>query len=405
MKPERFIIMNDKYIAGGAEIQSRRELKYFTERGHEILYITFDPELGYLESKEQHHINFSRKKSAAGRMFGRYVCDRILLKKLREQLKKFKPDFIHINNIYYEAPTVFNAIKGFHVVQTVRDFSIVCVKSTCVFSDGTICSGCARHNCMAKCFPKKIREIPVFIGRFIAMKRNEKYRKEAVSCFTAPSNCLTEYCNNHGFRAVCINNPFDFSLLYKKKERITGKKIFLYYGVISKKKGAENLCKAFALFEKNKKDVELQLAGKLDGLTEKQILLSKNIRYLGVLKYSDMMEKLKEVYSVVVPSIWIENYPNTVLEGFAHDCIVIGSNRGGISEQINDRKCLFDATDIKDIIRVLKDVDAADETEYESIINRQRGYLQKHNTPEIYYAKLMGLVRSLKEKDALCRRN
>ena len=393
---QRIIIINDLYVAGGTEVQSQRELANFTNNGHEALYITFDSKLKYHESKMKNHINLAKKSN----LLNRYICNIKIYKELKKIIEDFKPDFIHLNNTYLYAPTVYKAVKKYYCIQTLRDYAYVCPKSTCVMKDCSICNGMKYKNCIKECLSYKPKEFVKFFAKYIALKHNKEMQLKSVNQFLSPSQKLTDYCNDHGYNTICLNNPFDFNIInnFEKKEE-NNKKIYLYYGMVARIKGIMQLIEAFKKFSKEKEDVELHIVGRLKELTIQDLDCDNKIKYFKPLSYDKIMEKLQSVYSVVVPSLWMENYPNTVLEGFATKCIVLGSNRGGMIEQINDNNRIFDVMNIDNVIQVLNYSYNLSEKEKKNIYEKQQKYLEEHNTLEDYYNKILLIVQKGKEKN------
>lgn len=392
----KYILINDLFTAGGSEVQSIRELNYFFKKGHDVLYITFDPNLKYHESKQKGHINLTKGYTE----LNRYICNKTIFKELVKIIDEFNPDFIHLNNTYLYAPTVYKAVKDYFCIQTIRDYSYVCVKSTCILSDGSICKGIKNEKCIKRCLPYNPKDLVIFIARYIALKNNKKLREKAINKFLCPSQKLTDYCNEHGFDTDCVNNPFDFNVVKDFKKRNSNKKIYLYYGVVTEKKGILKLIEAFKIFSRDKEDVELHIVGKLKDLTIDKLRCDDKIKYLNFMPYNEIIKKLQTVYSVVVPSLWIENYPNTVLEGFATDCIVLGSDRGGIPEQVNDSNRIFDVMNLEDILRVLNYSYSLKEREIEEILKKQHNYLNEHNRLDVYYNKILLEIQEVKNSDS-----
>lgn len=392
----KYILINDLYVAGGTEIQSKRETEYFLKAGHEVLYITFDPKLKYHEKKSENHINLSQGE----RMIDRFVCNKKTYNELRKIIVEFNPDFIHLNNTYLSAPAIYKAVRGFYCIQTIRDYAYVCPKSTCILNDYSICPGMKYKNCIKNCMPHKPKELLKFFAKYVALKQNRKLQKQSVNFFLSPSQRLTDYCNKHDYDTKCVNNSFDFNLIKDfKKNNDCGKKIYLYYGMVAEIKGVTKLVEAFKTFAKDKEDVELHIVGRFKDLTIKDLKCDEKIKYFEPVPYDKMLEKLRSVYVVVVPSLWIENYPNTVLEGFATDCIVLGSDRGGMTEQIGDEKRIFDVMNIEEIIETLNYSYNLSEEEKRNILEQQHKYLETHNKQEDYYNRVITVINDGKEKD------
>ena len=63
-----------------------------------------------------------------------------------------------------------------------------------------------------------------------------------------------------------------------------------------------------------------------------------DVRFIGFVKTEDF---LAEVDVLVVPSLWNDPCPLVIIEAFAQGVPVIGSNRGGIPERIDEDKTGF----------------------------------------------------------------
>ena len=73
----------------------------------------------------------------------------------------------------------------------------------------------------------------------------------------------------------------------------------------------------------------------------KKIKSDSRINKLGNLPQKDLLPKLQFYDLAVVPSIWMETGPLTILEAFAAGIPVAGTNLGGIKELLSDQKGCF----------------------------------------------------------------
>lgn len=109
----------------------------------------------------------------------------------------------------------------------------------------------------------------------------------------------------------------------------------------SKRKGHDILIPViYNMIEKNIK-VKLFVIGDGKELCEYKEKYKKyeNIIFLG--RMSNPMELVKKMDLVVVPSL-ADSCPNTVLEAMYNDVLVIGTNRGGIPEIIDNKQAVFE---------------------------------------------------------------
>lgn len=393
----RIILINELYIEGGAEMQTFRECELLLKKGHLAKVITLDNRIknGKLSNI---HYNISRNYSKSRNNMQLIVQDNSIIYELKEIIDEFKPDLIHLNNVREHAISIYKVVRNYECVQTLRDYGAVCPHALSIWRDLTICSGYQNlYYCANKCATQN-GGVAKNIFRWIAFKIRLYHQKKAVKQYIAPSQMLTDYCNNFGLNTVCINNPFDFSiadvLAPVDNKKWNGDKIFLYYGRVDNHKGIEYIIKAFNEFAKNKTDVKLQLIGtvpkeyqkRLDGLLKEYAKTS--IEYLGKLEYSEMMKKLVNVHTVIIPSLWIENYPNTALEAMAMGCLAIASERGGMVEIIDDNKFVFNILEKENIIEKMEYVYNLSEQEYNKIIDNNITRVRKNNSLDKYYDRL-----------------
>ncbi|MFR8088585.1 MAG: glycosyltransferase [Lachnospirales bacterium] len=399
----RFVLINELYEKGGAEMQTKRERDLLRKHGHEVLYITLDTGLpsGKLDD-DINHWNFSFDAfSDLEKLRFRFFTNQKLKRQLEQVIMIFSPDYIHINNITdVRAVSVYKAIKKYKTFQTIRDYSAVCPMSLCITDCGETCEGfCSIDICNKLCrknyddtFQSKTK---LYLNRFVYIWQ-KIIRIQTVNFFIAPSQCLTDYCNKHGFNTTCVNNPFDFSMVetvrVSEREKYNDK-IFLFYGLVAEHKGILQLIEAFNRFCAHNPDGLLYIAGSLDGVCNdvfySMIKNNSRIHYLGKQTYKDMIEILTKVFAVVVPSLWLENYPNTVLEGMATKSLVIGSDRGGIPEMIGDSKWLFNIYDVNSIVNCMENAQSLSYEEYYERVNAQYLHIKDNNAMECYYDRIL----------------
>lgn len=382
----KVLLINDYIEGGGAELQTKREMKNLISHNDEVLFLSFDKENKTIEN----NINVKINKTFIAKVYNKLFVNPFIKRKIKKIIKEFNPDYIHINNIFACPQTVYSAVKKYNSYQTIRDYVAVCSKSTCIKDDLTECDGYIHNNCK-KCLKNKGFKVKF---KYSSFKRINKYKFKSINKFICPSEALTLKCQNNNHNIECINNPFDFSKAINYEKKINDKKIYLYYGMIEEFKGVYKLIDAFKDFSKDK-DVELHFVGKVVKPEEERFDLAikdiEKIKFLGYMKNDDILQKLKDVYCVVVPSLWIENYPNTVLEPMANKTLVIGSKRGGIKGMIANDNLLFDILDDKDLLNKLEYTYFLDKDTYFDIVNNNYEKIKENNNFEKYYERLTKL--------------
>ena len=386
----RILLVNELLEKGGTEIQTKREFDYFTMKGHEVFLLTFDPSAN--DSFEDNRINIKCDFNLYERIYHRLWCSKSATNQIKKLLQTINPDVIHINNVWRLSLDVMRAVSDYPTVQTIRDYGAICPKLTCIYSDGSICGGYKHSHCKQCVYSSFELRL-----KYISMCRYNRIRLRSISTFLAPSKALADACTMNGIKTACLNNPFDSSRITVSPKTKHSRKILLYYGLISEMKGIDQFVHALDTLQQD--DYEMWFAGDIEanyrGQFNKILSEHSGFKYLGKLQYQAVMDLYKDVYCVVAPSLWIENYPNTVLEAIANKTLAIGSNRGGIPELIGNDCFLFDVTNIKDIAGTAKYALSISEEEYKSHTEERYQYIRNNNSLESYYTALISLYGKL----------
>jgi glycosyltransferase involved in cell wall biosynthesis len=102
------------------------------------------------------------------------------------------------------------------------------------------------------------------------------------------------------------------------------------------------------------------------------------------------MEQITNYDFIIVPSVWMENYPTTVLEAMAYGVVVIGTDRGGIAEMLDDsRGYVYKFGDNSSINEVFNRVFSISQEEYDRIREKAYCYVKENNSYETYYKRLI----------------
>lgn len=400
----RILVVNELFEYGGSEVQSKREVKNLKAHGHEALLLTLDPnfEEGYITDE---CYNIKHSESALLKYIHFAVLDKKILQKIESFISNFQPDFIHLNNANRYALPIYRVLEKYECIQTIRDYGAVCPTALSICTNKEMCGGFRSvFDCCKKCMLTDSGKIKTFL-QILRFPQRTRVRKKAIKDFVCPSQMLTEYCNRFGLNTVCINNPLDFQMLdnmHLTRDKIFDPKTFLYYGLLAEHKGIIQLLDAFEKFALNKTDVQLLLVG--DILPDFKVYFderlarvdAKKIKYVGKLEYNEMIKTLYHVHTVVVPSLWIENYPNTVLEAMSCGCLVLGSERGGMREMICDDRFIFRILDLNDIVDKLEVAYGLPKEEYRRITEMAMKRVRENNSFQRYYDKLFDRIKECK---------
>jgi len=137
-----------------------------------------------------------------------------------------------------------------------------------------------------------------------------------------------------------------------------------------------------------------------DGETERLQRLSatlgvRGLEFVGLQGPERLHELIAHCLFTVVPSLWYDNSPMAVLESFAWGRPVIGSNIGGIPEQITDQcGLLFEPGNVSELAEKMQ-ILLADAAMRKQMGEAARQRVQEHFSAEKHCARLLDLFERL----------
>lgn len=256
-------------------------------------------------------------------------------RRVRTAIEADRPQVMHVHNTFAAAsPSVYSGANGVPVVQTLHNYRMVCPVAT-AFRDGHACTDC--------------------VGRFVpwpgvvhACVHGSRSQSAVAAATTAVHRALGTF--QHRIAAYIALSDFQRELMIGgglPAERIrvvpnflepdpgSGKGArsgILYVGRLAEEKGVEVLLRAAAL---QPGTIRVAGDGPLRSLVERSATAG-DIEYLGSLEPSSVVDELRRAIAVVLPSIWFEGFPLTVLEAYATGTPVIASRIGSLVEVVQD---------------------------------------------------------------------
>ncbi|SDA18186.1 Glycosyltransferase involved in cell wall bisynthesis [Ruminococcus sp. YE71] len=339
----RILIVNTCYypdVQGGAEYSVKKLAEQLVSEGHRVLVLCSDSRTvtetvnGVRVHRHRFHSVYHRlgndSRSFAEKL-GRHAldtCNPLNAHALEQIIGHFRPDVIHTNNLYEITPQIWLTAKkfGVPVVHTLRDYALLCPRTTLTHADGSPCGKpnpvCAAHR--AAC----------------------KAASAAVMAVTAPSEMMLERFAEEGFfpkaSKQTVPNAADFdpeTVARLCREKRTGETVtFVFLGTLSEHKGVRVLLDAFGLFGKSDPSVRLVIAGKgeLEDMVKTAAAHDSRITYAGFLNETEVGELLVGCDVLVCPSVWNEPFGRVVLDAYKHGLPVIASRAGALPETVTD---------------------------------------------------------------------
>lgn len=321
---------------------------------------------------------------------------------LRRLLSSVDPDVVHLHKNVNYPTTVLLACRGYPVVKTHHDFTNVCPSGWAVYQDShEVCDGgpgwkCVRHGC------KSVAEMTAYHGPRHAARL--PLQQTVVDRHIAPSRSLATYLDRFDLPAQTLPNPRSqkFGL---DPSFGPGDEYFVYLGTHAEKKGISNLVRATEwIVEERNRSLRLRIAGDgpLRDRLETQVKrkgLQDQISFEGFLPEPELRSLVANSRAVVVPSIWMENFPTVVSEAFSLGRPVVGSDRGGIPEMLDygGRGEVYPATEITELGEAM--LRLLDEPERATKLGRAGyKYAASELDPERHRKRLTRVLRSATTK-------
>ena len=349
-------VNNDINRLGGIDKCFTDDVSLFKNNGHQIYTLVTNKKI----QKKTLQDYFYKEPSFAPL---RYLCayfDIFFLIRVWFWISKVKPTIVHIHGYPLQIITLILILrlKKIPFIQTVHDASFtICPSGLLIRGINNPCAGCPNLFGI-KCLNSFCRSITWVSGKkwlqwFLIYGLRERLRiklmKKWVAISISPSKALADLMTSHNFNVRNIYNSIDITNDSNAQPEAHTQNI-LYIGRLHFTKGVNHLIiamkKAVGQFPKAK----LRIIGdgpeknNLIQLT-KSLSLSDNITFVGAVQSNKVKKYINSSLFSVIPSIWFENNPLSVIEVMSLGRPVIGSKMGGIPELVihNKTGLLFEA--------------------------------------------------------------
>lgn len=279
--------------------------------------------------------------SLAGKVRGaaRMLWSTSAARGIRAVLRRFRPDVVHLHNIYHQlSPSILRPIRaaGVPAVMTLHDYKLAC--PTYRFLDhGRICEACIPRrfwNAPLRRCNRGSLAASALSGLELGMHTLLR-AYDPIDRFICPSRFLESKMRAAGVfpeRLRWVPNFVQLDAIRPKGE--PGGAV-LYAGRLSPEKGVDVLIEAIA--RRSSLRAEIAGDGPERGSLERLAVergVRERVRFHGPLA-PDRLDDLRRRCAVAaIPSRWHENMPLAALEAFAAGLPVVATSLGGLPELI-----------------------------------------------------------------------
>lgn len=339
------ILMVNKFLypRGGCETYMLNLAEELKVKGHEVEYFgMYDEKNTVGNSLGEYTSNMDFHSTGAARFLYPFkiIYSTEAQRKLARVLDEFKPDVVHMNNINFQlTPSIIYAVKkrGIPLVQTVHDYQMICPNHL-LYSFGEVkpCERCIKGSKL-NCFKygcihgSKAKSL---IGAIEAKLYSLLKTYSKVDLYICPSRFLEEKLLSaselYAGKTLTIHNFIEKKPL---PEKVTPEKPYVAFASrLSKEKGVTLLYEAAKLLP----DYSFVVAGSgPDGDCLKEV---SNIKMEGFLTGEKLSSLMANARVMLLPSVWYENCPLSILETHSFGVPVITMNSGGMAELVEDGK-------------------------------------------------------------------
>ena len=321
---------------GGAELSALNLAYGLADRGHEVHFLadssTSSPTPAPLGAAVRFHYREFRRPYAIGMKAGAVrkalwhlqdLADPSNTKIFGEVCRKISPDIIILHAIDGIGLNIWRLIRneGFPCIQVLHDLAVICLNKS-RYRAGRQCLGL----CLACRAQKTVRmawldgaENFSFVSPSLAVMRE-----------------VERYADLSQWRRTIIPNPNNF-LIRERSWSNEEKPRLLYVGRLEPLKGVDQMLRCIVQAHK-KALFDVDILG--DGSVEQALRVAYSgatwIRFHGRVDQETIAKFMSEATALMVPSLWLENFPGVAVHALFAGLPVIASDIGGLPEIIDN---------------------------------------------------------------------
>jgi glycosyltransferase involved in cell wall biosynthesis len=405
------------YLRGGSERYVFSVSKLLEERGHTVIPFSMYDKENKISKYNKYFIDYIDLHKFSIKNIVKFFYNYDAIRRLKKLIKKEKPDIAHLHNIAHQlTPAIINLLKknNIKIVQTLHDYKMICPNAKLYNKNGNCekCLGGKYYNCfLNSCLhDSRAKSFLAMLEAYFYKKINKAYDK--VDLFIAPSQFMKDVNVKFGIPEKKIEVLYNFlsnEWLNKAVETdcatsLHGErdKYILYFGRLSREKGIDTVLEAFSQMEYKK--IKFLIAG--SGPAEKEIRdkiseldLFDQVKLLGFQSGQKLDSLIIKATAIIMPSLWPENMPYSLLESLAMGKIVIASQVGGMTELIVNKSngYLYQAEDSIELVEKINKLADLSQDELQKMTQKAKEKLSFFNT-DSHYNDLFDIYKKVLKK-------
>lgn len=318
----RVLIAHNAYQQrGGEDVVAEAEGELLRAHGHEVLlYTRHNDELAQM----------GRLQAAAGTLWSRRSA-----REVRALIAEQRPDVVHVHNSFpLISPSLHAAAHdaGVPVVQTLHNFRLLCPQAM-LLREGRVCEDCVgraplpgvRHGC----YRGSHAQSGVLAGMLLLHRALGTWQTKVARYIALNSFCRDKFIEGGLPAARIAIKPNFVDLPMPPAQPRSG---LLYVGRLAPEKGIATLAQAALQLPPG----SLRVAGTGPELERLQGLPA--VTLLGALNGAQVADEMARAAALVMPSLWYENFPRTLVEAYACGLPVLASRLGALATLVEHER-------------------------------------------------------------------
>ena len=353
------------------------EIELLRSRGHEVLdYRRHNDELA----------DMGRLQAAADALWSRRT-----VQQLGAVLRAQRLDIVHAHNTFpLISPSIYwaAAAAGVPVVQTLHNFRLICPQGM-LLREGRVCEDCVGHLPLPAiryaCYQGQRPQTAVAAGMLMLHRALGTWQHKVQRYIALNAFCRDKFIEGGLPAQRIVIKPNFVDLPAPAEARRTG---LLFVGRLSPEKGVATMVDAAARLAPG----SVRVAG--SGPDVSRLAGVSAITALGALPAAQVAAEMTRASALLLPSLWYENFPRTLVEAMACGLPVLASRLGALAELVEDgvTGILVAPNDAAEW--AVKMQWALDHPDRMAQMGRAaRAVYERHYTGEVNYRQLMGIYR------------
>lgn len=301
-------------------------------------------------------------------------------------IHEFQPDLIHVHNTFpLISPSLYWAADKHRIplIQTLHNFRLLCPQAMFLRNE-RVCEDCIGRvpwrGVVRACYRESMAQTAVLASMLMVHRVIGTYNNKVTRYIALNGFCRDKFVEGGLPKGKIVVKPNFVDM--PAPDNAVPRERFLFVGRLSTEKGVDTLASALRLLPSAYMDVvgTGPEAGRLEA--------SGQIRMHDFQGGDVVRSRMNAAIALLMPSIWYENFPRTLVEAFACGLPVIASRLGAMAALIEDGKTglLFEPGNAQDLAAKMQWAEANPEAmrrmgeaaraEYEAKYTAEKNYQQ-----------------------------